>query len=103
MNQGRIQGADAHEIDPDDPVLPVEHDDPKGLSVEVRDERRHQPGYVAGLAGLPERSCSLLDVQESWSNEVAALRHAFATHPILSAKLQLRTLAPPIPKACLTV
>src|SRR5437667_1952282 len=50
MNQGCIQGADAHEIDPDDPVLPVEHDDPKGLSVEVRNERRHEPGYIAGLS-----------------------------------------------------
>src|SRR5437667_12227142 len=73
MNQGCTQGADAHEIDPDDPVLPVEHDDPKGLPVEVSDERRHEPGYIAGLSDrlVPGgRDAALADERQ------AVLRHA---------------------------
>src|SRR5881628_2788589 len=78
MNQGGIQRADADEVDADDAVLAVEHDDPKSLPVEVLEQRGHQAGYVGGFSNrlVPGgRDAALANEGE------AVLRHAEAPNP----------------------
>src|SRR5205809_4609852 len=50
MDQGSSERAETDERDPGDLVAAVEEDQPEGFLGDVSDERRHQPGYVAGLS-----------------------------------------------------
>src|SRR5438094_4228968 len=52
VDQRCRERADTDEVQADHDVLAVEKQDPKVFAIQVRDQRRHQVGYVLALAHL---------------------------------------------------